>query len=416
MEARTFEQFVHGMTSDRAEMVLAIVEQVVASASARSARLAGPAGRMDLARFAQVWASDWLVRAADGAIDTRALRRDLEAAVEARLSAEAGETSRTDSEQEETLALVEHFLRTGHPPAAGAALPWMAGRDSSRLGTLVRKLAREKPEAALELTDRLLGWLLPDELLEALAPGEGDHLLAHGRAPWRELVVALLRDAPPVPRPEDLSWATALDLRALAGAWLDAGDPRMEAEAPVRDARSPRAGDRRGPSDGVGGPTGVGAALNALPDLSLAELIDLFVTEDEETTAGRVWRGLQALGVDRGEALLAKIAPWATRPGGPLAATMAPLDAARRLEVLSRAAAASLAGGSVDLAGLGDPCRRPRRPPPPSSRHPGGRCRRRSVRPFSRCWHGWTAPLSTRPRRRSWSVISSSWPTSPIQP
>jgi hypothetical protein len=244
---------------------------------------------------------------------------------------------------------IEHFLRTGQPPSAGRGLPALAKHDAIWLAALIRRLARATPGEAPALLARLLEWLMPEELLECLAPGCAPRALAWadgqesgGVAVWQPVFAALLRDEEP-PFAAKSGAGKRLDRLALIAHWLDHGS-----SAWWSPARAPK------------------ALLADLPGLSLAELTWLFHSGGSEQIFARLWRATEPMGEKARMRLIERLAPWATSASGPLAPVLAGLDAGRRFAVLLRAAAAAIEGVALDLEALA----RPAPPPPPAPTAP----------------------------------------------
>lgn len=250
---------------------------------------------------------------------------------------------------------IEQYLRTGRPVAAGRGLAGLAASDRAWLAATVRRLARAAPGQVPMLSDRLLAWLLPEELLECLSPGAGrraarlaDSAGVVDPSAWRSAVAAVLDGkAPPFP---ELSGGAGrrLDRIALLAHWLDHETAAWWA-----------------PDDAM-----ADALLADLPGLTFAELDRLFGGPDSERGFARLWRAIQALSPDLQSKLIERLAPWATRPGGAPAAALDRLDPRRRLLALTRAAADSLAGREPDLTKLAVPAAEPASPPPPAPAMP----------------------------------------------
>jgi hypothetical protein len=239
--------------------------------------------------------------------------------------------------------LIEHFLRTGEPLQGGRDLPALAGKDGAWLADLVRRLARVTASDVPALLDRLLYWLTPEELLECLAPGQAtltrrwsDGLGGGDLPAWRPVLETLLSNAAPARRPTSGVGGGAgsrLDRLALLAHWLDYGTWPWWAPGPETSAR----------------------ALADLPEMTLPELTWLFAGRAPDHTLARLQRAVIALPPAQTTALIERLAPWATKVGGPLTTVLAGLDEARQREVRLRAAAAALEGDSLDFSGLAVP-------------------------------------------------------------
>lgn len=262
---------------------------------------------------------------------------------------EHGEPTRGEREQ---LRAIDHYLRTGAPRTAGRALVLLAARDPSGLAALVRSAAQDVPGAI----ERLLDWLMPEELLDLLAPGMAARVLAwaddagvSGQAAWRELLLGVLHGEPPPLDAPPAGFGVRLDRLALIAHWLDHG--ALPWWAP------------RG--------TGARALLGEMAALSQAELGWLFATGDRRATAERLGRALAPLRDGERMRLLDRLVPWAAGTGGPLAPMLAALDAGGKLELLQRAAAAALEEEGLDLAALGEAAPTPVPPPAPVGKGAG---------------------------------------------
>jgi hypothetical protein len=235
---------------------------------------------------------------------------------------------------------IEHFLRTGQPAPRGADLPDLARSDPEWLAGMSRTVAREAPAVATALAERLLEWLLPEEIAAIFAPHDAAEMLraanreAGGdQAHWRLLLVALLRGETVAPGVGvAVHPGVRLDRVAALSAWL-AGASAVVATG--RSAAFPSPAD--------------------LLDLDNAELASLLLADDDEQTLARLASMTAALGAEAGGRLLARLAPWAANADGPLASVHAGGDRIIRGAVMLRAAAAALAGAPIDMAALMEP-------------------------------------------------------------
>ncbi|WP_374145997.1 contractile injection system tape measure protein [Sphingomonas sp. 28-63-12] len=241
---------------------------------------------------------------------------------------------------------IEEFLHSGRPPYLGRGLPALAASDRAWLAAAIRRVSREAPGAVHTLVARLLDWLLPDELLACLAPdlvgpaallgGDTDDL-AH----WQQLFAALLRGERPAP-PKSRRRRRRLDRLSAIGHWLDHG------AWPWWTARGPSPAE----------------LLAMLPTVSIAELQWLFHADTPDRALARLRRAIEPLDDRARQQLFARIVPWATRAGGPLAPLLASRPAADRLTILLHAAQAALDGVAFDLERVAFPTTPPPSPPP----------------------------------------------------
>ncbi|MDB5709491.1 MAG: hypothetical protein JWL96_1561, partial [Sphingomonas bacterium] len=235
---------------------------------------------------------------------------------------------------------VELFLRTGRPPDAGEDLPDLAVRDAPWFAALLRRIARATPADIPALIARLGAWLLPEEILACLAP---DLPVGSMPADVPALLAGLLRgetigiaDMPGRP-------GARFDDLALVAHWLEHGS------APWWSATR-------------GAPLELLAGLAARSD---AELAWLFAGATREAVIERLRRAILPLDAAARRRLFERLAPWAVRHDGPLAPLLAGRDAAGRLDIMLRAAAAALDGAEIDLAELAAPLPAATAPPPP---------------------------------------------------
>jgi hypothetical protein len=154
----------------------------------------------------------------------------------------------------DAMAQAEVFLRSGRAPGGGEALRdktfrqvlRQAAHDKVGFAALLRRLARAMPGAVERIADRLLDFLLPDEVAACLAPGVQLALPVEA-APWRHAFAALLAGAPVV---EAGAVGAVLDRAGgaapLAGSW---------GHAMVGAGGSCAGG--AGPADGAAGAVGV---------------------------------------------------------------------------------------------------------------------------------------------------------------
>jgi len=364
----------------------AIETDLAALAQVHAAQALAP---LDVARFGELlWAlaMEWLAHRRGARFDRRAFGQHLlqgiarhggasedavagkvqhglrrlgseDAAPFAMIGAIARDAAGAEDAESDRRRAIGHFLRTGQPPSAGRGLPELAKHDSAWLAALIRQLARQTPGEVPALLARLLEWLLPEELLECLAPGTASRALAWADAQrggdlatWQPVFAALIAGEKPPFAAAAGAGGKRLDRLALIAHWLDHGTSAWWAAA-----RTPR------------------ALLADLPNLSLAELTWLFDADDSERIFERLQRAIAPLGAAARLRLIARLAPWATAAGGPLASVLEGLDERRRLDVLLRAAAAAIEGVQLDMAALTRPAPAPAPPPVPTAatRPPG---------------------------------------------
>ncbi|WP_231739348.1 contractile injection system tape measure protein [Novosphingobium sp. FSW06-99] len=233
------------------------------------------------------------------------------------------------------------FLQSGSPAGAGAQLPALVASDPDWLAAEARRGAGS-PAAAAAIATRLLGWLLPDEIIAVLGPGKRvDAGKGADFSWWRATIVALLLDSDPPLPPAGRGVGQHFDRLEALAAWLDG-------RAPLADSAS------------------------ALMAIGPAERISLFSADREDIVLARLQRAAQTLPPAALDSLIAQCAPWAKSDRGVLAPVLAGRSAAERRAIRLRAAASALIGDSVGLDRLGDPLPSPDDPavaPMP----PGGR-------------------------------------------
>jgi hypothetical protein len=216
------------------------------------------------------------------------------------------------------LAALDAYLGGEGGDDAGALLPRLASTDPQQLVGLARRLAATADAAVV--ARRLLGWLLPDELLALFAADRAAALAA--AAPrsgpdadwWCAAVAALLTDQPLPP-----AAAPPADRLAAVASWLDGG-----AAPPAAAAR--------------------------LMALSPAERRAVLAGCSEADALARLGRAARHLDHAAMAALLREIAPWVADDR--LAPLLAAHGAEHRALIRLRAAAAALSGTTVNLAAL----------------------------------------------------------------
>ncbi|NVM78413.1 hypothetical protein FHW83_004241 [Duganella sp. SG902] len=239
------------------------------------------------------------------------------------------------------VALAERFLRTGQPPAMGARLSDLAAANPGGFAALLRRLLPAVSDQSGLLLDRILDWMLPEEIAAALVPGQAaqaarwaemlaDEPGADMRSAWGQVLAAALRGdvaggppgfAPPQQRLDRLSASRHWLAHGALPWWLP---PEIKLDELLSD----------------------------LPRLSQAQLHGLFFDRSPAFITAALQRVLSHLPAAAGAALLARLAPWASSPGGALAGMQAGLDSTTLRTLQLRAATAAIAGATLDLAQL----------------------------------------------------------------
>lgn len=262
---------------------------------------------------------------------------------------------------EAALALAERYLRSGQPQQGGAGLCALAAAHPQGFAALLRRLLVAESGDTDALTQRLLDWMLPEEVVHSLLPGQAPHAARWAEAlselpgasmasAWRQVLAAAWRGEA-LDAGGAAAWpAQRLDQPALLRHWLDHGVPPWWA------------------ADGTRADT----LLAGLRSWPLAELHALLEHGDgpAELGAWRLRRLYHQLEADAALELLGRLAPWVLTPGGPLAGLAAGCDAGELAELRIRAAAAAMLGAPLDLARLAMPAPAPAPPaataPPPA--------------------------------------------------
>ncbi|WP_066796728.1 contractile injection system tape measure protein [Sphingomonas soli] len=246
------------------------------------------------------------------------------------------------------LCHAERFLRSGGPPASAAYLTRAATRNPAAFAALLRKLlAGASGESGL-LIERLLAWMLPEEILVALQPDGVDRAAA-----W----AAHLADLPGGSM--TAAWTRILDA-ALRGEILDMADPPPPGERQDRLALL-----RHWLEHGTlawWAPPGarIESLLAEFAGLQMPEMHRLFGDADPETVAIRLHRAVGFMKAEDAAALIERLAPWMPNVMKPLAALSGDTAPDLLASAQLRAAAAAITGAPVDLHRLGSPI-----PPPP---------------------------------------------------
>ena len=247
---------------------------------------------------------------------------------------------------EAALALAERFLRSGQPQQGGAGLVALAASNPQGFSALLHRMLVAESANAEALTQRLLDWMLPEEVVHILLPGQAEAASRWAQAlsdlpgaamasAWRQVLAAAWRGET-LDAPGAAPWpAERLDRSAMLRHWLDHGVlPWWAAQGTRLD--SLLAGLRSWPL----------AELHALLDHGHGQ---------EERIVWRLRRLYHQLEPDAALALLGRLAPWVLTPGGPLAAMSLGRDAAALAELRIHATAAAMQAAPLDLARFARP-------------------------------------------------------------
>ncbi|MBV7534709.1 hypothetical protein KW842_02915 [Duganella sp. sic0402] len=135
---------------------------------------------------------------------------------------------------EAAIALAEQYLRSGQPEQGGAQLSMLAAANPRGFSALLRRLLAAASGNTQALTERLLNWMLPEEIVASLLPGQqGQAALwaqvlaaqpgASTGSAWRQVLDAAWRGTP-LAGPGSHAWPGArLDRAAMLRHWLDHG-------------------------------------------------------------------------------------------------------------------------------------------------------------------------------------------------
>ncbi|HEX3576208.1 MAG TPA: contractile injection system tape measure protein [Rhodopila sp.] len=271
------------------------------------------------------------------ALDRAAIPYDETAALEAILW-------ETQVPRPDARVMAERFLRTGQPSTAGEGLRDWAEQDPKGLAALLRRLTTAASGQTAALMDRLLTWLLPEEIVETLLPGQSEQavlladILADGTAgtmaaAWGQVLDRALRGEAITVPDTLLPPGARLDRLALLRHWMDFGTMAWWA-APE--------------------PT-IDALLAELPDQKQSALQALFADADLEQATTRLRRTLDRLGPTPGLSLLKRLAPWVFAPSGPVALMQSGRNPHEQDNIRLRATAAALTGAPFDLSDLAAP-------------------------------------------------------------
>ncbi len=242
------------------------------------------------------------------------------------------------------LLLAESYLRSGHPSDAGPGLVLLLKSDPAGLAAMLRTLV-EADTWPLQ-RERLLLWLLPEEVAELLTREQDDTVQPWGETltdntsanleeAWQQILARLLGEQTPR---QNSSPPRRFDNHVLLRHWLDHGTLPWWA------------------------PQGTSAAalISGLPDWPLADLHMIFLTEEHARSFARLWRAVDALGRETGRTVLKRLAP------SPLTSVLVQQQHTNLTATLIRAAAATLTGEDPgDIARPAPPSELP--PPPPQA-------------------------------------------------
>ncbi len=241
------------------------------------------------------------------------------------------------------LALAEQFLRAGTPSAHGSSLIQAATQNPSGFAALLRRLTVAASGETRSLIERLLAWMLPEEIVVALLPDSADHA-----TDW----AARLADMPGESMAS--AWTRVLDA-VLRGEALDSTAPPAPGERHDRLALL-RHWLEHGrlvwwtPPD-----TRIELLLACLAEAPAPELQRLFGDADADEVAVRLRRAADRLEAAVGIRLFEKLAPWAFAPAGPLATLSAGLAGSTLDDAQIRAVAAAIVGAPIDRRQLTKP-------------------------------------------------------------
>jgi hypothetical protein len=305
------------------------------------ARIGGDAATFE--RLLWVLAIRWRAGAGRGAFDADGFTAAIVAGVADYAGVSAGELAAAVARASAPIAdpagvAIDAFLRGASPVEAGHSLVALAAHDPVALADAIRRQARIAPAHISAMTERLLRWLTPDELIDCLVPGMGDKARHWGEAmggigvaQWRTAIASILNGSAPAFVAQPGRAAQRLDRIALLETWLAHGAAPWWVSDP-QDLRD---------------------ALAALPEAAFGELDALFGPDVDGF--GRLQRVIDAVDDPVRERLFDRLVPWAVRAGGAVSERLAHLSPDDRRRALARAAADALAGREPDLAGLSDP-------------------------------------------------------------
>ncbi|MGS0742591.1 contractile injection system tape measure protein [Glaciimonas sp. GG7] len=260
-------------------------------------------------------------------------------------TASVGSSAVAGRNPEAAVALAERFLRTGSPHDQGAHLSELAATNPGGFAALLRRLLVAGSGNTAALIERLLIWMLPDEIIATLLPGQADQAArwadmladlpgASMASAWTQVLDAALR-GDELRAPDALSWpAPRLDHLALLRHWLDTGVLPWWAMPDLR----------------------IETLLADLPGMSVAALHGLFADAQSEQIERRLQR-IARYDASVVTAIITQLAP------GPLAALSSGLDGAVLEALKIRIAAATIAGIPLDPGHLARPLLAP--PPTP---------------------------------------------------
>ncbi len=247
---------------------------------------------------------------------------------------------------EAALALAERFLRSGQPQQGGAGLAALAAANPQGFSALLHRLLAAESGNAEALTQRLLDWMQPEDVVHSLLPGQAEAASRWAQAlsdlpgadmasAWRQVLAAAWRGET-LDAPGAAPWPVErLDRSAMLRHWLDHGVlPWWAAQGTRLDSLL--------------------ASLRSWPLAELHALLD-HGHGQEERIVWRLRRLYHQLEPDAALALLGRLAPWVLTPDGPLAALSPGRDAAALAELRIRATAAAMQAAPLDLARFARP-------------------------------------------------------------
>lgn len=200
---------------------------------------------------------------------------------------------------EAAMALAERFLRTGRPHASGARLPALATAHPSAFATLLRRLHVAMSRNTDLLVERLLGWMLPEEVAAVLLPGQ-----AQAAACWADLLADQEHASMATAWRRVLATALSGEALQAPGALAPPGD-RLDRAQLLRHCLDTGTLPWWAPAG-----TRIGSLLAPCARLPLAFLHGLFFDASEAVMAGRLRRLSELAGADAATAVMARLAPW----------------------------------------------------------------------------------------------------------
>jgi hypothetical protein len=244
------------------------------------------------------------------------------------------------------LRQAEHFLRTGEAPAFGPWLAEAARRNPSGFAGMLRRLTMAASGNSAALIDRLIEWMLPEEIMAALQPGAVDRAASWAAvlsdadggdmaSAWRHVLHAAIVGEGPSASGEPAFPGGRHDRFALLRGWLDRGTLAWWAPPGTR----------------------IETLLAGLERLSTTRLHAQFGDRDVERVAARLGRAVEGLGPAAGAALIERLAPRAFAPAAPPAGGTESGGVDGPDGAAIRAAAAAIAGTPLQPQDLAPPVR-----------------------------------------------------------